>query len=308
MGTRYEFIINPGARSGRGEKTWKMIKAELEKCQADYGVHKTKYKGHAGEIAAALSSSGRRCIIVVVGGDGTVNEVVNGLNITDSITLGYIPLGSGNDFARGLKIPGKPKDALRSVLSPKNVMQMDIGMLSDGKKTMKFAVSGGMGFDASVCYYVSVSRWKNVLNRIHLGKLVYAAVAVGRLFKDKPVSAELIMENGRKRVFEKMMFAAFMNLPCEGGGFRFAPDAKPDDGVMDVFIAAGISKIKILFLLPAAYLGGRLNYRGITRIRCRSLRIRTKASVIVHTDGETDAGWRQAEVQMLPEKLTVIAG
>ena len=77
---------------------------------------------------------------------------------------------------------------------------------------------------------------------------------------------------------------------------------------MDVFVAAGISKIKILFLLPAAYLGGRLNYRGITRIRCRSLRIRTEAPVIVHTDGETDTGWQQAEVRVMTEKLTVIAG
>lgn len=308
MGARYEFIINPGARSGIGEKTREMIRAEFEKSQADYGVHITKYKGHAGEIAAVLSASGRRQTIVVIGGDGTVNEVINGLNITENITLGYIPLGSGNDFARGLKIPGKPRDALRAVLSPEKIIHMDVGVLSDGKKTMRFGVSGGIGFDASACYAVSMSRWKNVLNRIHLGKLVYAAVAVGRLFRDKPVRAEVIMENGQRRVFEKMMFAAFMNLPCEGGGFRFAPGAKPDDGALDVFLAAGISKIKILFLLPAAYLGGRLNYRGITRIRCRSLRIRTKVPVTVHTDGETDAGWRQAEVRMLAEKLAVITG
>ena len=308
MSTRYEFIINPRARSGRGQKIWNLVRTRLEKQHADYGVHVTKGRGHAEKIAAAISSSGRVCTIVVLGGDGTVNEVMNGLEFSENITFGYIPVGSGNDFARGLGIPEKPKHALKAVLFPKKIIRMDVGVLSGNGISRRFAVSSGIGFDASVCRAAGSSRWKSVLNRLHLGKLTYAAVGAGRLLKDKPVRAEVVSENGKRRYFRKMFFAAFMNLPFEGGGFRFCPDAVSDDGLIDVFIVSDISKLKMLFLLPAAYLGKRLRFRGITRIRCRTVRIRTGVSAAVHTDGETHAGWKTAEISLLEKKLKVIAG
>lgn len=308
MGARYEFIVNPRARSGRGKKIWERMEQELKRRNIDFDVYITEKKGHAERIADHLSRRGQQRIIVALGGDGTVNEVINGLNVSENITLGYIPVGSGNDFARGLGIPEKTEKALSAVLSPKKIVRMDVGVLSDGVSTRRFGVSGGMGFDASVCHAVSASRWKKILNRIHLGRLTYAVVAVGTLLRNKPVRVELLREDGKKQVLDRMVFAAFMNLPCEGGGFRFCPDAAPDDGVLDIFLVAGIPKIKILFLLPSAYLGGHLNYHGIIRLRCRSLRITAGNSVIVHTDGETDTGWKKAEVRLLDKKLKVIAG
>ena len=308
MDEKYEFIVNPQARSGRGRKLWEKIEAELKKRKTDYRVHMTAGKGHAGEIAGALSSSDEKCTIVVMGGDGTINEVLNGIVFSENVTLGYIPIGSSNDFARGMGIPKKLEKALDVVLFPQKVIQMDVGKLYTGGKTMFFGVSSGIGFDASVCHKVSVSRWKNMLNRLHLGKLTYAVVALERLLRDKPVRAEVILEDGRKYTFEKMFFAAFMNLPCEGGGFRFCPDALPDDGVLDVFLVSGISKLKILFLLPAVYLGARLNCRGITRLRCRYLELKTEKPMTVHTDGETYTGCREMEVQLHGRKLKVIAG
>lgn len=308
MGARYEFIVNPQARSGRGKKIWERMEPELKRRNIDFDVYITEKKGHAERIADHLSGQGQQRTIVVLGGDGTVNEVINGLNVSENITLGYIPVGSGNDFARGLGIPEKTEKALSAVLSPKKIVRMDMGVLSDGVRTRRFGVSGGMGFDASVCHAVSASRWKRILNRIHLGKLTYAVVAVGTLLRNKPVRVELLREDGKKQVLDRMVFAAFMNLSCEGGGFRFCPDAAPDDGMLDIFLVAGIPKIKILFLLPSAYLGGRLNYHGITRLRCRNLRITAENSVVVHTDGETDTGWKKAEVRLLNKKLKVIAG
>ena len=308
MDVRYEFIVNPQARSGRGKKIWERMETELKRRNIDYHVYITEKNGHAEKIADRLSAPGQRRTIVVMGGDGTVNEVINGLNVSENITLGYIPVGSGNDFARGLGIPEKPEKALNAVLSPKKIVRMDVGILSDGAGTRRFGVSGGMGFDAAVCHAVSVSRWKKILNRLHLGKLTYAVVAVGVLLGNKSVRAEVTAENGKMQVFDRLVFAAFMNLPCEGGGFRFCPEAAPDDGMLDVFLVSGISKIKILFLLPSAYLGGRLNFRGVARIRCRDLRITAQNSVTVHTDGETDTGWKRADVRILEEKPKVIAG
>ena len=112
MDEKYEFIVNPQARSGRGRKLWEKIEAELKKRKTDYRVHMTAGKGHAGEIAGALSSSDEKCTIVVMGGDGTINEVLNGIVFSENVTLGYIPIGSSNDFARGMGIPKKPEKAL----------------------------------------------------------------------------------------------------------------------------------------------------------------------------------------------------
>ena len=105
MDVRYEFIVNPQARSGRGKKIWERMETELKRRNIDYHVYITEKNGHAEKIADRLSAPGQRRTIVVMGGDGTVNEVINGLNVSENITLGYIPVGSGNDFARGLGIP-----------------------------------------------------------------------------------------------------------------------------------------------------------------------------------------------------------
>src|SRR5699024_8873846 len=104
----------------------------------------------------------------------------------EKTTLGYIPIGSSNDFARGLGIPKKPEEALDAVLHPKKIIHMDIGMLTGAAGERRFLVSGGIGFDAAVCHEVCVSKWKILLNRLGLGKLSYAVVALDRLIKDRP--------------------------------------------------------------------------------------------------------------------------
>lgn len=113
--------------------------------------------------------------------------------------------------------------ALQSVLSPKKVISADVGQISREGKSRRFIVSAGMGFDAGVCHEVCVSQWKKRLNKIGLGKLSYAVVALDRLKKDRPTKLTVTLPDGRKQMFEKTLFVAFMNLPYEGGGFRFAP-------------------------------------------------------------------------------------
>ena len=119
MEKEYDFIINPKARSGMGMKAWQKIESELKARHINYRVYLTKRRGHAAKTAAFITADDKRHTIVVLGGDGTVNEVVNGIKRPDLITFGYIPIGSSNDFARGLKLPKDPMKALQSVLSPK---------------------------------------------------------------------------------------------------------------------------------------------------------------------------------------------
>lgn len=290
-----------------GEMIWRMLEPELKKDRVAYHVHMTRRRGHAGEIAEALTSDGAGHTIVVLGGDGIVNETVNGICFPEKTTLGYIPIGSSNDFARGLGLPGDPKEALAIILRPQKIIHMDIGVLS-GRKSKRFLVSAGMGFDAAVCHEVCVSRLKVLLNKIGLGKLSYAAVALDRLIKDRPVRLTLTLPDGEMKVLDKTYFVAFMNLPYEGGGFKFSPEASPEDGLLDVVAAHGLSMPKILFLLPLAFGGKHVGFKGVSILRCASLKTEAETALPLHTDGEPGFLRKEIEVTVLEEKLNVIAG
>ena len=308
MPDKYEFIVNPKSRSGMGKRIWDTLELELKKRRVEYKVYPTERRKHAEKIASALTSDNERHRIVVLGGDGTVNEVVNGIRFPEKVILGYIPIGSSNDFARGLRIPSDPSEALEIVLNPRRVMDMDIGTVSRPCGTRRFAVSAGIGFDAAVCHEVSVSWWKKILNRIGLGKLSYAVVALDRLKKDRPAEMHITLDGERELVFEKTYFAAFMNLPFEGGGFRFCPDALPEDGMLDIVILSGVSRLKALFLLPTALVGKHVLFRGVTILRCRKAEAETDRPMPIHTDGEPLFLRNSIKAEIREEKLKVIVG
>lgn len=311
MGTEYDFIINPKARSGLGEMVWNRLAPELKKKKVHYRAHLTEGPKHARRIAEHCTSDGQSRTIVVLGGDGTVNEVVNGICDLGKVTLGYIPVGSGNDFARGLGLPSTPEEALRVVLCPGKIISMDVGKLTwngDPGRTRRFLVSAGIGFDAAVCHEVCVSRWKKILNKIGLGKLSYAAVALDRLRKDRPVHMSLSLPDGSQKIFKDTYFAAFMNLKYEGGGFAFCPDASPEDGLLDILVAHDLSRLKILFLLPLAFWGKHVGARGVTILKCRTALAETDRPLVLHTDGEPSFPRKKIEVGIMEEKLQVITG
>lgn len=304
----YDFIVNPQARSGQGRLVWNRLVPELKRRKVRYRLHETRYRRHARKIAEELTRDQEEHTIVVLGGDGTVNEVVNGICYIDKVTLGYIPLGSGNDFARGVGIESNPEKALAAVLRPQNVISMDVGRIELRGKTRRFVVSAGIGFDAAVCHEVCVSKWKVILNRLGLGKLSYGIVAMDRLRKDRPLRLELTTESGETQTYENTYFAACMNLPYEGGGFLFSPKADVQDGEIDVLIAHGFPKRKIFLLLPAALIGRHLMFRGVTLVRCKRAVIRTEGSLPIHTDGEPVFPGNSMEVSVIHEKLRVITG
>lgn len=304
----YIFIVNPHARTGLGGMTWNLIEPELKKRQIAYSTYITEKSGHAEKIAREITADGKEHTIVVLGGDGTVNEVLNGMKDPGKITLGYIPIGSSNDFARGLGIRKEPLEALEVVLAGKKTVELDVGVISRNGKKRKFAVSAGIGFDAGVCHQVCISRWKILLNKLNLGKLSYAVVALDRLIKCRPAAMSVQVDGGKEETFQKVYFAAFMNLPCEGGGFRFCPKALPSDGKLDLLVAADVPKLKVLLLLPVALLGRHTGFRGVTLRRGSRIRVRSEKPLPIHTDGEPLFLRREAEAYTGEEKIRVITG
>ncbi len=188
----YHFIVNPGARTGKGKQLWDELESVIKEKKTEYTVYFTDHAGHATEIAEKICSEhpeNKR--IVIVGGDGTANEAINGLSGYDSIVLGYIPTGSSNDLARGYGISSDPVKALHAVLSPKKFKKVDHGLLEfpDEGGSRKFSVSSGIGYDADICYKALTSKLKKVLNKVGLGKTIYYLIGLREICSKDPASA-----------------------------------------------------------------------------------------------------------------------
>ena len=302
----YYFIVNPHSRSGMGEQLWHEIQPELDKNGTEYKVYFTKYQKHATKITQEITREKKLLTIVVLGGDGTLNEVVNGIEHSGLVTLGYIPTGSSNDFARSYKLPSNPLKALSSILSPQCIRSMDLGELSYGKKKRRFAVSSGMGFDAAICHEVSISRIKYVLNRLKLGKLTYVMIALRQWMFMSPSSVTITLDGTKTQSFENCYFVTSMNHKYEGGGFKFSPSAKPDDGLLSICVIADISKLKMLLLLPTALFGKHTLFKGVYTYDCKSIKITSDNPLPLHVDGEPILGQKEVTLSCLPSKLQVI--
>ena len=282
----YSFIVNPHSRSGRGQKIWNKLELLIKQRGIEYNVYFTEKSNHANEIVARIISDGKEHTFIVLGGDGTIDEVLNGILDFTKIKLGYIPTGSSNDFARSLGIPTDPILALNNILSATSTTLLDMGILAYANQTRRFMVSAGIGFDAAVCHQAAVSKWKTFMNHIKMGKLTYVGIALSKILFSKPSQMILTMDDKAPLHFNRTYFVAFMNHPFEGGGFKFCPSAKYDDGLLDIIVAHDISKLRILTILPLAFSGKHINKKGIEIYTCKSASVESTVSLPVHTDGE----------------------
>ena len=304
----YRFIINPNCRSGAGQAIWNEIHQELDKRGVNYEFALTKYVGHACRIASHFTSDASADYpihLVVLGGDGTIHEALSGILNVDYVIFGFIPAGSGNDFCRSTGLPNDPLEALDCLLTTGKVDQMDLPVVRYGNRSSRFGISCGIGYDAAVCHEVLTSPLKKVFNRLHLGKLVYVMIALKQMLFTAPADA-VIEVDGEKHHFPKTWFVAVMNQKYEGGGFRFCPDAKPNDGILDVIAVEGMSRLKMLSILPTGFWGGHTRFKGIHILKCKKAVIRCDQPAAVHIDGESGGTHHGLEVTLEPFQLSVI--
>lgn len=285
----YHFIINPKSRTGNGLKVWQIVQSKLEEKEVLYLSHFTHYEFHATKLARNICETypGIKNIIII-GGDGTVNEVINGIDDYSEVILGYIPSGSSNDMARSLHISANPLIALERILSGKHYDYVDHGIVNlwSQHKSRKFAVSMGIGFDASVCDATLGSKLKMFLNKIKLGKLTYLILAIKMLIKYTPSDATITVDNCQSYHFKNVFFMANMIQKCEGGGFYMTPDADCHDRKISVCVIYDIPKIKALILFPSLLFGKQHLFRGVKIFDGKTIDIQTNEKLHVHTDGE----------------------
>ena len=311
---KMNFIVNPASHSGQGLKIWKRVEALLKELALPYEVFFSEKSGDFQRITVGLTErlgEDEELFLVILGGDGSINEAVQGISNFEKVRFGYIPTGSSNDLARDMGLFRSEREALLALADGGREIAMDVGCLSwkAGDVTMhrRFLVSCGIGYDAAVCAGVQSSSVKAVLNRFGLGKLTYLLVGIRQMLAVRYNRAVLRLDGGEKIPMNRMLFAAVMSHRYEGGGFCFCPDADAQDGMLDLCVVDGLPKWKFPAAIPMALKGRHGMFKGVRFYRASKVEIRTQRPLWVHTDGEVPAGeMDRMTVTVLKQKLRFV--
>lgn len=305
----YFFIVNPHSCCGRGEKIWEKLEKILKKKAVAYEHYLTQKPGDARDFARRLTESCREPkVIIIVGGDGTLNEVLDGLCLCQAITLGYVPAGSGNDFARSLRLPMNPCRCINRILEQKSVQLFDYGVLTVGSKAehRRFLVSSGLGLDAAVCHELLKSEIRRSIRGLHLEKAAYLILGLKQLLSAKPVKGYVILDRVKKIEFNHIYFISVHIHPFEGGGFQFAPLANGSDGKLSVCVVSQENKWKLFLILASALLNRKKFRKGIRTYECREAFLHVETPMAVHSDGEDCGIWRDLQAECIEKKIRMI--
>lgn len=314
----YHFIVNPSSKTGLGEKYWYRVKKILDEKGIAYKVYFSKYVGHVEQIVRKLTAETKKGKVhmVILGGDGTVNEAVQGVEDFDKTVISYIPTGSSNDLARDMGISRNPEEALEAILKAEKEVYMDMGLLHYEKAFLngqeiqvpdrRFMVGCGMGFDAAVCEESIRSKIKTILNKMKLGKLTYVGIALKQLIQSEMIDGKITLDDTQEFSIKRMFLTVAMVHHYQGGGFKFCPDAREDDGLLDFCIAANAGKLKILRILPTAYDGKHVKFKEVKMCKAKKATIEAQKPMWVQTDGEVKAQASKITVSDFGKKVHFI--
>ena len=295
-------IVNPIAGAGKTAKKWPQIVDLLRSLGMDFEHDLTEAPGHATELAKSAAKNGCE-LVVSVGGDGTINEIVNGLYDAGSIgdvTLGIVSTGTGDDYIRTIGLSRSCMEASRCLTSPGR-LTVDLGLVeytSNGQMQKRLFVNfAGLGFDAEIVR-ATTQEFKALGDTAsYLMGLVTTLV----VYKNKEISLIMDGEVGERRICTVLM----SNGKYGGGGMLTAPDADLGDGFFDVVIIGDLTKPDLLRSLPRIYKGTHLTHPKVTVKRAREVEIRPVQPMAVQADGEL-LGEAPARFSVLPGALTIV--
>ncbi len=274
--TKIAFIVNPAAGGGRGRRRWDILAQALRRSNktaaAGFTVFYTERPGHGTGLARQAAESGYERV-AAAGGDGTISEIVNGL-VGTGAALGVVPIGTGNDFARGAGLPADPLRAAETVISG-SIQKIDLGLINEKRYFINIA---GIGFDAEVAR--AVNEYPKVLG----GTLPYLAGILKTLWSFSPALMRVKIDLRELR--QKVFLLAVANATTYGGGLKICPDARIDDGLFDICVAGEIGRLEIPVLLPKIYQGGHRHHPKVKILRARQIEVHPSRLVAIHADGE----------------------
>ena len=288
-------IVNPTAGGGRAARLVPWLTERLAD-RPGARIEVTRRPGDAEHHAAGATASGFDRV-VAVGGDGTVQEVVNGmLDGGGNGSVGIVPVGSGNDLARSLGLPRASAEAW-SVAVGGAERSFDVLHASGaGDRARWFTSAGGIGFDAQVAAAMATrSGWQR-------GSIGYLVTTLGELRRFSNRRVRLTLDGVTSE--QQVLFVAVANGAYYGGGMRIAPDALADDGEMDVCIVGDITRTTALRQLPNLYRGTHVHHPQVAVARATSVAIEGDPGTLVHLDGEPFGGL-PLRIELAPGRLLV---
>jgi len=287
-------IVNPTAGRGKAGRQVPEIKRLLGGAAADWDWRFTEKSGDAQVLARSAADAGAR-LVVAVGGDGTLHEVMNGV-LGRGATVGLIPYGTGNDFARALGLYGSLKIACKTLTSG-SVRKVDVGVI-EGEGTggpRHFLVLAGTGYDARTAQTV------NSGIRFLSGPLAYVWGAILTLWRFTPFALTLTLDAAPPSRL-KAMFVSFANAETTGGGMKIAPGAKVDDGCLDICLVAAVSKPTLLYNLTQIFSGNHVRSAAVSMHKAKRLTVDADPPQPLLIDGEV-RGTTPATITLLPGAL-----
>ena len=295
-------IVNPVAGAYSTRRKWPRISKLLRHVGLSFDYEYTEGVGHAIELARAAASDGYR-YVVAVGGDGTVNEVANGiLHSTGSsnTSLGVVSTGTGSDFVRSVGIPRDYASACSFLTSSRRLL-IDVGVVeykSKGQSLQRFFVNAaGAGFDAAVVE--ATER----LPKYFGGTIPYLAGLLRTLFGYKNKS--VVLHLGDKIEAARILSVVVANGCYFGGGMHIAPQAELNDSLLDVVIIGDVGKFELLKALPMVYKGTHINHPKVRMEKATHIIIESSERILVYADGEL-LGEGPASFWLIPAALSIV--
>jgi YegS/Rv2252/BmrU family lipid kinase len=282
-------IVNPSAGGGRAGKILPEVRRNLARLGVDHSTHETRDLPHARELAAEAAADG--VLAIALGGDGLVGAVAAELARHPGSVLGVLPGGRGNDFARELGIPTATADACE-VIATGTPRSVDLGSV-DGRV---FACIASAGFDSDANRIANEApSW--------LGGQVYAYGALRALAAWKPATFTIDLD-GTERTYRGYSIIA-ANSSCYGGGMRIAPDARLDDGLLDIVLTEHIGRLRFLVKLGKVFKGTHIHEPNVHVLRGRAVRIAADRPFTIYADGDP-IGELPVVVRAVPDAVRVL--
>jgi YegS/Rv2252/BmrU family lipid kinase len=303
MHRKVKIILNPMADMGNAWRVARDLRSITEQ-RGSVDWSGTVYPGHAIELAKQAGEQGYD-MVIAMGGDGTVHEVVNGLMQLPAETrplLGIVPVGSGNDFAHSIKAATTPTEALTCALDGE-ASTVDLGVMTDEHGHREyFDNTLGIGFGAIVTIR---SHQLPVLR----GFLMYLTAVIQTIILDhNPIHMQI--ESDDEKWEQKAIYLIICNGPREGGGFLVAPDAKVDDGLFHYAMITDVSRPMLFRILPEVMKGTHGRFKEVKLGTCRKFSLIANRALYIHADGEIFTGpgtdLRKVSFEILPNALKVV--
>jgi len=303
MHRKIKIILNPMADMGNAWRVARDLRSITEQ-HGGIDWSGTVYPGHAIELAKNSESYD---MVIAMGGDGTVHEVMNGLmQIPEAKrpVLGVVPVGSGNDFGHGIDASTKPTEALTRAINgePSTV---DLGLMIDehGRKEY-FDNTLGIGFGA----IVTIRSHKLPILR---GFIMYlTAVIQTIIFDHNPIKMQI--ETDTEQWEDNVIYLVLCNGSREGGGFLIAPEAKIDDGIFHYALIEDVSRLMMFRIVPEVMKGTHGRFKQVKMGTCKKFTLTANRPLYIHADGEIFTGpgtdLRRVSIEILPNALKVVQG